>query len=206
VGQTEGQATASGLSAQTASQQEELFRLGQPSLKMALEDMIKDMGAPGSEPQSVKTAFEALGKSQNAAFDQSEKAAPLQAEQAYKQGGMRADPGAASSASDQIIAGLEDQRRATSRQRQVAETDASMQTRDFELSRILGLSEGAVSSAFGFSANAIRDASMDQRNPMGGALSGLATGAAIGTEVYPGVGTVVGGVIGGVGGYFAGGG
>lgn len=206
MSQTAGQADAAQISAQTARQQQQLWDLAGPTMKTVLQDFINDLGPAGSEPKSVKTAFDTL-RGQQAEFYTAESgaAAPTVAQMA-KQSGGRMDPNAVKYGSDAVLASLEQSRRATARATTEAETDASLQQKNFLISQILGLSEGGVGQSFGLSGNALQASQYNTSNPAGGALSGFVSGAALGTEINPGWGTLIGGIIGAGTGYFAGGG
>lgn len=180
------------------------FNTGAPGLKLALGDMISDLGAPGSEPASVKNAFASIRSTQEGQFDQAAASAPGSVQQVAKSTGYRGEKGAVDSQISDTLYGLESRRRAASRSLQEQESDAALQQRDFEISSILGLGTGGVQQSFGLTSNAIQAAAQNTSNPWGGAASGAAAGAALGTEIYPGIGTAVGAVGGGVLGYFGG--
>jgi len=204
MSQTAGQADAAAISAQTARQEKQLWDLAGPTLSSTLRDFIKDLGPSGSEPGSVKTAFDTLKKQQADVYSQEAGSASATVGQLAKQGGERMDPGAAQYGSDAVIASLEQSRRATARQTKEAEVDASLQQKNFLLSQILGVSEGGVGQSFGLGRNAIGASQYNTSNPGGGALSGAIAGAGLGTEIYPGWGTLIGAGVGALGGYFAG--
>jgi hypothetical protein len=170
-----------------------------------LNDMIKDLGPSGSEPGSVKTAFDTLKKEQSDAYSQAEGSAAATTSQLAKQGGERMDPRAAGYGSDAVIASLEQSRRQTARQTKENEVDASLQQKNFLLSQILGVSEGGVGQSFGLTGNALNASQYNTKNPLGGALSGAISGASIGS-VGGGWGALIGAGVGAAGGYFAGGG
>jgi hypothetical protein len=102
------------------------------------------------------------------------------------------------------LIGLEQRRRQAARSLQEQESDAALQTRDYDISQILGLGSGGVGQSFGFGQNAILAAGQNKSDPWGGALTGAASGASLGASVGGGWGALAGGVIGGVGGYFGG--
>jgi hypothetical protein len=203
--QSAGQSDAAQISAQTARQQKELWDLASPLMRNTLQDFINDLGPAGSEPSSVKKAFDKLRTEQGGAFEQAKGAAPATVEQVAKQSGQRMDPGAVKYGSDAVLASLEKSRMATARATKEAEVDASMQQRSFLMSQILGLSEGGVGQSFGLTSNALNASQYNTKNPWGGALSGALSGASIGSA-GGWVGAAAGALVGGVGGYFAGGG
>ena len=202
--QTQGQQDAAKIQRQLTDEATQAFDTGEPGLKLAIGDIIKDLGKPGDEPASVKNAFTQIRSQQESQFDQAEGSAPLNVEQVAKSTGYRGAKGAVGEQEKSILFDLENRRKQAARSLKEQETDAALSTRDFEISQLLGLGEGGVSQAFGFGQNAITAAGMNTRNPWGGAVQGATAGAALGTEIYPGIGTAVGALVGGAGGYFAG--
>ena len=204
--QSEGQKEAATLQRQLAEEAKSLFATGEPYLKKSLDDFIKDLGASGEEPASIKKSFETIRQNMDKQFTQQEDTLPTNIKQMTKQSGYRGARGSVDEASRSALLGLEQRRRAAKRQLDVQETDAAMAQRDFDLGSILNISSGGISGAFGLARNAISASAYDTRNPGQGALSGATAGAALGTEIYPGIGTAIGAVGGGLVGYFAGGG
>jgi hypothetical protein len=203
-GATQGQEQSAQLQKQAAQHSTDLFAMGSPGMRMALSDLLKDVGS-GGEPQSVQDAYSTIRGDTNKQFDQEEAASPMTIDQSMKQSGFRGGQGAQQYASDQALYSLEDSRRNNMRNLQMQETDQGMQTRDFELSQILGIAQGNVNQSFGFNQNAYGAAQQNQSNPWGSALGGAAAGASAGSVAGP-WGTAIGGVVGGLGGYFSGGG
>jgi hypothetical protein len=209
MGQTAGQKDAGKIAAQQAQEETSLYNLAEPAIMSAMAGFVSDLGAPGSEPKSVTDAFKTLRSDTNAAYAGAEKSAPLTTAQVAKQGGNRMDPGAVGSASDSLLFSLESKRRDSMRQLKQQETDAALSQRDFDLSSILGLGEGDVTSGFGFGNAALNAAKLNTANPTGGLISGAASGAAAGAPYAGatyGLSVLAGALVGGGLGYYAGGG
>jgi hypothetical protein len=202
IGTTQGQEQSAQIQRLQAQHEHDLFSVGSPGLRLALGDFIKDLGQPGQEPESVKKAFGEARGLQDQQFEQQAGSIPLTAAQQAKQSGFRGSAGTIDRSSSEALYQLEGQRRQAQNQLQMQEVDASLQQRDFDLSQILGLSEGSIASSFGFSRNQLAAAGLDNRNAFGGALSGAVSGASLGTSISPGWGTLIGGVAGGAVGYF----
>ena len=174
-------------------------------MNLALSDFIKDLGKPGEEPASVRKAFTEARTMQDQQFASQKESLPLTAQQQARSSGFRGGAGAVENSSADALYQLEGQRRKSQNLLQMQESDAAVSQRDFDLSQILGISEGGISSSFGYNRNAINAAGMNTKNPWGGALSGAMSGASVGS-VGGWPGAIVGGVLGGVGGYYSGGG
>lgn len=200
-----GSKQAAAINQASTSREKDLFNLGYPGFRLALSDMITDLGAPGSEPDSVKKAFGLIRQQQGQQFDQAANAIPGAVAYQAKTSGYRGAIGAEDAASKEALFSLEGRRRAQAQLLNQNETDVAMQTRDFEMGQIMSMSGTALGSARGFTQNALKSAGYRTGSPWGGALSGAASGAAAGS-VAGGWGTVIGGVVGGIGGYFGSGG
>lgn len=200
MGATQGQEQSAQLQKQAAQHSTDLFNIGSPGMRLALGDLLKDIGS-GGEPASVKSAYDTIRGDTNKHFDQEEKASPMSIHQQMVQSGARGGQGAEQYASDQALYSLESARRNNMQNLQMQETDQGMQTRDFELSQILGIATGNVQQSFGFNQNAYGAAQKNQANPWGGAAAGAASGAAMGAGAGP-YGALAGLVIGGAAGYF----
>lgn len=205
MGGNQGQAQSAALQQQQAQHEKELFGIGAPGLSLALGDLIKDLGKPGEEPESVRKAFGAARALQEKQFDQQKEALPLTAQQQARQSGFRGGAGAVDNSASEALYQLEAQRRTSQNQMMMAETDSAVSQRDFDLSQILGISEGGIQSSFGYNRNALNAARMNNADPWGGALKGGVSGAAAGASFGP-WGAVAGGVLGAAGGYFGSGG
>jgi len=203
---SEGQEQSAELQKLQAQHQKDLFAIGYPGLKLSLSDFIKDLGKPGEEPASVKKAFTEANALQQQQFTSQAESTPLTAQQQAKQSGFRGGAGSVDRASSEALFQLESQRRKSQNLMAAQETDAAVSQRDFDLSQILGISEGGIQSSFGYNRNALSAAGMNTKNPWGSALSGAASGALSGGSVGGWPGAIVGGVAGGLGGYFSGGG
>jgi hypothetical protein len=203
-GATQGQEQSAQLQKQSAQHSTDLFNMGSPGMRLALGDLLKDVGT-GGEPQSVQDAYGAIRGDTNKQFDQQESASPMTVNQQMKQSGYRGGQGAQQYASDQALFSLEDSRRNNMQNLQMQETDQGMQTRDFELSQILGIATGNVQQSFGFNSNAYGAAQKNQSNPWGSALGGAAAGAGAGAAAGP-YGAIAGAIIGGATSYFGSGG
>lgn len=201
-----GGGDAAKIQKQQAQRESDLFNLGYPGFRIALSDLISDLGQPGQEPDSVKKAFKELRNLQGREFDKSERSIPGAVEYQNLTSGGGRDFHLTDSVNKEALFTLESRRRAQAQLLNQQETDVAMQTRDFEMSQITGLSGQALSSGRGFTQNALAAAGYRTGNPWGGALSGAASGAAAGSAVAPGWGTLIGGLAGGIGGYFSGGG
>lgn len=199
-----GQNDAASVSRQEAQQQLDLFNIGYPGMKAALNSAITDLGAPGSEPQVVKDAFAQINQQNQAAFDMAEKSAPLTLAQESKQTYGRTPAGAVSGASDKVLSDLEVARRSETRALAQQETDAALSQQDTDLSTILGISQGGVSGALNFAGNRLALDKLDNANPWAGAIAGASSGASIGSVGGLGWGTLIGAVAGGALGYFSG--
>src|SRR5450631_2201267 len=162
-GATQGQEQSAQLQKQSAQHSTDLFAMGSPGMRLALGDLLKDLGS-GGEPQSVQDAYSSIRGATNKQFDQEEKASPMTINQQMLQSGARGGQGAQQYASDQTLFSLEDSRRNNMRNLQMQETDQGMQTRDFELSQILGIAQGNVQQSFGFNQNAYGAAQNNQSN------------------------------------------
>jgi hypothetical protein len=209
MGQTGGQKDAGKIAAQQAQEETALYNMAEPSILASLSGFVQDLGAPGSEPASITSAFKEIRSDTNKAYAGAAKSSTATVEQIAKQGGSRMDPGATKSASDEILFSLEKNRRGTMRGLAQQETDAAMSQRDFDLSSILGVGEGGVGGAFGFQNDALNAARLNTSNPTGGAISGAASGAALGAPYAGatyGLSVLAGALIGGGIGYYAGGG
>ena len=177
--QSQGQAESATLQRQTAEESQNLFQLGEPYLKQTMNDFIKDLGAPGSEPASVKNAFSQIEAQNTEAFDQAEGAAPAQVSQLAKSSGYRGAQGATDQASASALLDLEKRRKAVESQTKQQEYDAGMAQRDFDMSSILGISQGGISTSFGYGRNAITAEQYNTANPGNDAITAATTIASI---------------------------
>ena len=205
MGQSQGQADAAVVQRQQAEISTGLAAIGVPGISQSITGFLQDLGSPGQEPKSVSDAFKTVSSEQNRNFDQQEKSAPLTEAQMAKQGGQQMDPGAVQYGSDYLVAGLEQQRKSAQRSLKTQETDASLAQRDFDISNLLGISQGGIGNSFGFTSAQLAYDQANNANPSAGALTGAASGAASGAAFGP-WGALAGGVIGGAAGYFSQGG
>lgn len=201
-----GGAQAASIQSSSAKHEQDLFNLGYPGFRLALNDFITDLGQPGQEPDSVRKAFQSIRSKQTQQFDQAASMVPGEVGYQFTTSGFRGDANAQRAAAQEALFSLESRRRTQGQLLNQQETDLAIQQRDFDLGQIMSMSGGALQTARGFTNTALQAAGYNTGNPWGGALSGAASGAALGTSVAPGWGTVIGGVVGGVGGYFGGGG
>ena len=205
MGGNAGQEQSAEIQRLQAQHQQDLFRIGSPGLSLALGDFIKDLGKPGEEPASTRKAFDEMRGLQNRQFDQQAESLPLTAAQQAKQSGFRGSAGSVDRSASEALFQLESQRRKSQNLMAQQETDAAVSQRDFDLSQILGISEGGIQSSFGYGRNQLAAAGMNNSNPWGSAAAGALSGAAAGSS-GGWIGALAGGIIGGAGGYFSGGG
>lgn len=203
MGGSAGEKESAEIQRSQAQHQRDLFNIGSPGLKLALGDFIKDLGKPGEEPASTRKAFDEMRSLQTRQFDQQAESLPLTANQQAKQSGFRGSAGSVDRSASEALFQLEDQRKKSQNLMAMQETDAALSQRDFDLSQILGISEGGIQSSFGYSRNALSAAGMNNYNPWNSALSGAASGASLGSAAGP-WGAVAGGILGGAAGYFGG--
>lgn len=199
-GATQGQEQSAQLQKQSAQHSTDLFNIGSPGIRLALGDMLKDLGS-GGEPESIKKLYAGIRGDTNKQFDQEEAANPMTTHQQYLQSGARGAQGAEQYGAERTLFSLEDARRNNLRNLAVQETDQGMAQRNFELSQILGIGSGMVNQSFGFNANAYGAAQHNQSNPWGSALGGAAAGAGTGAALGP-WGALGGAIVGGAAGYF----
>jgi hypothetical protein len=203
MGETAGAAMAADINKVSTQHENDLFKLGYPGFRLALSDLITDLGSPGGEPDSVKKAFGLIRKQQGEQFDTAADVIPGAVNYQATASGYRGAIGATDAASKEALFSLEGRRRTQAQLLNVQESDLAMKQQDFDLGQIMSLSGGALQSARGFTQNALQAAGYSTGNPWGSAASGAASGAAAGSVGGP-WGTVIGGVVGGVGGYFSG--
>jgi hypothetical protein len=190
----------------SSQREQDLFNLGYPGFRLAMNDFVTDLGQPGQEPNSVRKAFGGIRDMQTQMFDQGAAAIPGAVDYQGTATGYRGGAGANDAAKKEALFSLESRRRNQGQLLNQQETDTAMKVQDYDLGQIMSMSGGALNTARGFTNDALGAAGYNKSNPWGSAISGAASGAALGTSVAPGWGTVIGGVVGGAAGYFSGGG
>src|SRR3974390_2460497 len=119
--QSQGQQDAATLQRQTAEESQNLFNIGEPSLKQTRNDFSKDLGTPGSEPGSVQNAFSQIRGQQDAQFAQAEDSSTATINQEAKQSGYRGARGSVENVASNTLYNLEGRRKAAIRQLQEQE-------------------------------------------------------------------------------------
>ena len=180
----------------------QFFDIAEPSIKMTLQDAIKDLGKPGQEPQSVQTAFDTARGAVNTNFAAEKERDVATLTQLAKQSGTKANIAEAPAAAENILFDLEKGRRGSLRQLKEQEIDASVAQRDFDLSTIFGIGQGAFGSSLGYLGSELNVDKLIGPGAGAGALSGALSGASIGTSISPGWGTLIGAAGGAALGYF----
>lgn len=206
MGQTGGSQIGGSVAQQQAQHATDLFNLGEPGVRLALNDLLTDLGKPGQEPASVTNAFDKIQKQTESTFAGASEAAPLTIQQQMRQSGYRGSANAFEGASAQALAQIEAARRQSLSSLQAQRSNAAVSQKQFDLSQILGIAQGSIGGSFGNTQNLLQLAGMDNQNPGGGALSGALSGASIGTSINPGWGTLIGAAGGALAGYFGSGG
>lgn len=203
MGGTPGQADAADIQKAQAQHATDLFNIGSPGMKLALQGFIQDLGQPGQIPDSVKNAFDKMSTLTNKQFQQEETAAPLTIAQQMKSSGYRGAQGAGAYSAQQTLAQLEQNRLQSQNQLKVNEVNQGLSQQAFDLQNIFGIVSGAESQSNMFAQNALGATGYNTKDPWGGALTGAAGGAAAGASLGP-WGALIGGVGGGLAGYFGG--
>jgi len=205
MGQSTGQGQAADLQKMQAQHATDLFSVGGPGMQLALSSFLNDLGAPGSIPSSVSSAFDKINTLTNTQYQNEEAAAPSTIAQQMKSSGYRGAAGAQQSSADATLAQLEKNRLSALNTNQINETNQALSTQQYDLSQIFGLISGTTSASNMFAGNALGATGYNNANPLGGAASGALSGAAGGASLGP-WGALIGGLAGGAAGYFGSGG
>lgn len=206
-GQTPQSGAASDIQAAMAGSQEKLLNMTLPEIQRVLGMYLSDLGAPGSEPSSVRAMYDQGRTAVNQNFQQAEAGTNAAISTRAREMGLDYRPQAIESAQLNAQRSLEQQRGNALQNLSFQEAGAGLQQTDLLLSRMGNIERMLASGGLGLYGNALQDTSMmSQVDPMGAALGGAASGAALGTSISPGYGTVIGALAGGAYGYFSSGG
>jgi hypothetical protein len=203
-----GTAAAGDTARAGAELQQLLANLSLPALSKVISTSLDDLGAPGTEPGSVKRAYGAARTQLNTDFDTSQEQSKLLLAQEAKQSGAINAP--TSDAGKQLGYNLEVGRSNELRALNFQEAQAGLSQTNTLLSSLVGAGGNLLGGSYRFGQNAIQSdqilRSISQANAGIGSAAGGIIGAIAGTLIYPGIGTALGSGIGGLAGGFIGGG
>lgn len=178
-----------------------------PAISQVISQYMKDLGTPGSEPDSVKKMFSQARDSLGSQFNSAELSNSNAIATRAKSMGLDYRPDALLASQNSAMIGLEQQRNSALQNLNYQEGQAGMNQTNSLLARMGNIERGLAGAAGGMGQAGISELGMiNQSNPWGGALSGAVGGAGsmIGTgNPYAIAG---GAIVGGVGGYLSSGG
>ncbi len=199
-----GSDAAASTARSSAELQQALSSIALPALRDVLTYSMRDLGQPGSEPDSVSKAFGDARSSIRASYDNSNARGTAAIKQQALQSGQNFNGAALQSTLTQFGSQLDQGRTQSLRALNFQESQAGLNQTNQLLSQVNSGAGSLLSGSMQFGRNALQsDQLLSQlygQNQAQGAQYGALAGSLIGTLIYPGIGTALGGALGGVAG------
>lgn len=170
-----------------------------PALGLAGQSAIADLGAPGTEPASVRSAFATARLKTEQDYDSASARAQAEIKQEAGQSGMNYSPAAVSETTSLATQSIDQARSQSLRGLAFDEANSGLSQTNFLLSSLIRTGGTAASGAMGFGQGAIGAGQIlsslaqqgQQQGATYGSLIGTVAGGVLGSY-FPGVGTAVG--------------